>query len=80
MISIAFIKYAGMLFELTRHSDHHLYASKKYQLLRNIEESPVLPTGYPGMIILALLPPLWFKIMNKRVYEIMDLETVKTNQ
>lgn len=55
------------LYELTRHADHHYKASKKYQLLQHIEESPQLPTGYPGSIILALIPPLWFKIMNPRV-------------
>ncbi len=54
------------LFELTRHSDHHLYASKKYQLLESVEGGPVLPTGYPGMIILALIPPLWKKVMDPR--------------
>jgi len=26
-----------------------------------------MPTGYPGMIILSLLPPVWFRVMNKRV-------------
>ena len=52
------------LFELSRHSDHHYKASKKYQLLNHHEESPQMPTGYPGMIILALIPPLWFKVMH----------------
>jgi alkane 1-monooxygenase len=52
------------LFELSRHSDHHYKASKKYQLLNHHEESPQMPTGYPGMIMLALVPPLWFKVMH----------------
>lgn len=56
-----------MLFELSRHSDHHYIASRKYQLLRHMDESPQMPTGYPGMILLALTPPLWFKIMNTRI-------------
>jgi alkane 1-monooxygenase len=55
------------LFELSRHSDHHAVASRKYQLLRSFEESPQLPTGYPGMILIALFPPLWFRIMNPLV-------------
>lgn len=59
-----------VLFELSRHSDHHYQASRKYQILRHFKESPQMPTGYPGMIILALFPPLWFKVMNKRVMEI----------
>lgn len=56
-----------MLFELTRHSDHHYYASRKYQLLRHHEASPQLPTGYPGSMLLAMVPPLWFYIMNKKI-------------
>lgn len=56
-----------LLYELTRHSDHHYRASRKYQILRHHEASPQLPTGYPGMMLVALIPPLWFGIMNKKV-------------
>ncbi|MDX1908726.1 MAG: alkane 1-monooxygenase [Bacteroidia bacterium] len=53
-----------LLYELTRHSDHHYLASRKYQVLRHFDESPELPGGYPTMILLALVPPLWFAIMH----------------
>jgi alkane 1-monooxygenase len=43
-----------MLFELTRHSDHHYMASRKYQILRHFDQSPQMPTGYPGMMVLSL--------------------------
>ncbi|WP_074409871.1 MULTISPECIES: alkane 1-monooxygenase [Aquimarina] len=56
-----------MLYELTRHSDHHHRASKKYQILDHHDKSPQLPFGYPTSMVLSLLPPLWFLIMNKRV-------------
>ena len=56
-----------LLFELSRHSDHHHRASKEYQLLDSHEESPQMFTGYPGMMLLALVPPLWFVVMNKRL-------------
>ncbi|MFT5640162.1 MAG: alkane 1-monooxygenase [Cyclobacteriaceae bacterium] len=56
-----------LLFELSRHSDHHFIASRKYQLLRNMDNSPQMPTGYPGMMLLATIPPLWFFIMNKKI-------------
>ena len=59
-----------MLFELSRHSDHHYLASRKYQVLRHHEHAPQMPTGYPGMMLLSLLPPLWFKVMNRRVKEV----------
>jgi alkane 1-monooxygenase len=56
-----------LLFELTRHSDHHYNSGRKYQILRHFDDAPHMPTGYPGMMIAALIPPLWFKIMNKQV-------------
>ncbi len=56
-----------MLYELTRHSDHHHRASKKYQILDHHNQSPQLPFGYPTSMVLSLLPPIWFLIMNKRV-------------
>lgn len=56
-----------MLFELSRHSDHHYLASRKYQILRHHDDAPQLPTGYPGSMILSLVPPLWFYVMNKKI-------------
>ena len=56
-----------MLFELSRHSDHHYLASRKYQLLRHHDNSPQMPTGYPGMMLLSLFPPAWFYVMNKKI-------------
>jgi alkane 1-monooxygenase len=55
------------LYELTRHSDHHYKATRKYQILRHFDESPQLPLGYPGSMLLALVPPLWFSLMDKEV-------------
>ena len=62
-----------MLFELSRHSDHHYLASRKYQILRHHQNSPQMPTGYPGMMILSLIPPLWFQVMNKRIKQLQQL-------
>jgi len=56
-----------MMFNLSRHSDHHYNGSIKYQSLKYIPDTPQMPTGYPGMFILAFIPPLWFYIMNKRL-------------
>jgi alkane 1-monooxygenase len=61
-----------ILFELSRHSDHHYNASRKYQILRHFDESPQLPAGYPGMMLLSLIPPLWFFVMNKRVRNLIE--------
>ncbi len=55
------------LFHLQRHSDHHTYAKRRYQVLRHFDDSPQLPNGYAGMIVLALLPPLWRAVMDPKV-------------
>lgn len=55
------------LFHLQRHSDHHAYAKRRYQVLRHHDVAPQLPAGYAAMVVLALVPPLWMRIMNPRV-------------
>lgn len=56
------------LFKLQRHADHHVHPVRRYQTLRSFKESPQLPTGYPGMVVLALVPPLWRKVMHPRLH------------
>lgn len=60
-----------VLYELTRHSDHHFKSSKKYQVLESLENCPHLPYGYPTSILLSLVPPVWFSIMNPLVKNYM---------
>jgi len=55
------------LVHLQRHADHHLNPMRPYAALQPQDESPKLPMGYPGMVPLAFLPPLWFAVMNPRV-------------
>lgn len=55
------------LFELTRHSDHHWEPSKHYQLLDSMPKASQLPAGYPAMMLLSLVPPMWFRVMNPRL-------------
>ncbi len=56
-----------LLYHLQRHSDHHANPTRSYQTLRNFDELPRLPSGYAAMILVAYLPPLWFRMMNPRV-------------
>lgn len=56
-----------LLYELTRHSDHHYKATRKYQILRHLDESPQLPYGYPASMLISLVPPLWFRLMDGEV-------------
>jgi len=55
------------LFQLQRHSDHHAFAARRYQVLRHHEQSPQLPFGYATMFVIAMIPPLWMAIMNPKV-------------
>lgn len=56
-----------LLYQLQRHSDHHAWPARRYQSLRHFEDAPQLPTGYLGMFLLALVPPLWRRVMDPRV-------------
>lgn len=56
-----------ILYELTRHSDHHFKSQKKYQILEYHDVSPQMPYGYPTSMVLSFFPPLWFAVMNKRI-------------
>ncbi len=56
-----------VLFHLQRHSDHHANPSRRYQALRSFPDLPSLPSGYFGMFVIAMLPPLWFRVMDPRL-------------
>ncbi|CDW81200.1 fatty acid desaturase family protein [Stylonychia lemnae] len=53
-----------LLFKLQRHSDHHANVYKPYQILNSYPESPMLPYGYSVSLILALIPPVWFRVLD----------------
>ncbi len=57
----------ALLFQLQRHSDHHETPRRRYAALLHHDASPQLPGGYAAMFVLALLPPLWFRIIDPRV-------------
>jgi len=68
-----------LLYHLQRHSDHHANPTRRYQTLRDFKESPVLPTGYAGMIVLTWVPAIWRAIMDKRVYAHFDGDMSQAN-
>lgn len=57
------------LFHLQRHSDHHAHPLRRYQTLRHADEAPQLPSGYATMMLIAMVPPLWRHVMDRRVIE-----------
>jgi alkane 1-monooxygenase len=68
-----------LLYHLQRHSDHHANPTRRYQALRHMDEAPQLPTGYAGMIVLAWVPPLWRRVMDRRLLEHFDGDVGRAN-
>jgi hypothetical protein len=66
------------LLRLQRHTDHHMHAYKPFYRLENVEGAPRLPADYSIMYLLALVPPLWFCVMNPRVHLYRLLSEVGT--
>ncbi|MDH4114193.1 MAG: alkane 1-monooxygenase [Burkholderiaceae bacterium] len=56
-----------VLFNLQLHSDHHAHMNRPFEDLRTVPDAPQLPAGYPAMVLLALVPPLWFSVMDRRL-------------
>jgi alkane 1-monooxygenase len=68
-----------LLYHLQRHSDHHANPTRRYQTLRDFKESPVLPTGYAGMIVLTWVPAIWRAVMDRRVLAYLDGDISQAN-
>ncbi|MFN4057053.1 MAG: alkane 1-monooxygenase [Roseinatronobacter sp.] len=60
-----------MMVNASRHSDHHANPGRVYPALRLTDDMPRLPYSLPAMGIVALIPPLWFKLMDKRVDKVL---------
>ncbi|MCG8150467.1 alkane 1-monooxygenase, partial [Pimelobacter simplex] len=52
---------------------------RRYQTLRDFKDAPVLPTGYTGMIVVALFPPVFRALMDKRVVAHYDGDLRRAN-
>jgi alkane 1-monooxygenase len=68
-----------LLYQLQRHSDHHANPLRRYQTLRHFEESPQLPSGYGSMIVVALFPPVWRALMDRKVLAHYDGDVTLAN-
>lgn len=68
-----------MTFHLQRHSDHHANPMRPYQSLRDFDDLPRLPNGYPGMFVLAAIPPLWFRTMDPKALAWADGDRTRLN-
>jgi len=56
-----------LVFQLQRHADHHSHPTRSFSRLQTATDAPKLPVGYPLLIGIAMVPPLWWTIMNPRV-------------
>jgi alkane 1-monooxygenase len=56
-----------LLVDLSRHADHHFYASKPYHTLQTYDNAPELPGGYAALLVPALIPPLWKALVHPRL-------------
>lgn len=68
-----------LLYHLQRHSDHHANPTRRYQALRHVDEAPQLPTGYAGMILLAWFPPVWRRVMDRRLLDHYGGDVTRAN-
>ena len=59
------------LFNMGNHSDHHRRPTASYEELTPTAGAAELPTGYAGAILMALVPPLWRRVMDERAAEHM---------
>ncbi|MDC0662668.1 alkane 1-monooxygenase [Marinobacter sp. SS21] len=57
------------MFNLTRHSHHHAQGEVPYQDLKPFPEAPMMISGYLTTIVIAMIPPLWHKLMTPKVLE-----------
>jgi alkane 1-monooxygenase len=72
---------------LQRHSDHHAHPTRAYQVLRDYDDAPALPSGYPLCMAMSMIPPLWFAVMDQKVVRwaegdmtLVNMDTEKRNE
>lgn len=69
-----------VLFRIQRHSDHHAHSFRPYQILRRFDEAPTLPFEYLHSLVICMVPPVWFYIVNPRVEALKDFQMGKENK
>lgn len=67
------------LLHLQRHSDHHAWPTRPYQILRHFDDAPEMPNGYFGMFVLSYFPPLWFRVMNPHLVRAVRRDPGRVN-
>ena len=68
-----------LFFNLQRHSDHHTNAQKPFQTLGDVDDAPELPSGYPGVFALMLVPPLWYAVIHPILWHAIEGDETRLN-
>lgn len=58
---------SALMLNAPRHADHHRRPGRAYPALELPEGGRRLPYSLPFMCMLALVPPLWFRVMDRRL-------------
>ncbi|MEM8593244.1 MAG: alkane 1-monooxygenase [Pseudomonadota bacterium] len=69
----------ALTLQLQRHSDHHANATRPYQILRDYDDAPQLPAGYPFLEFVCVFPPLWRRLMDRRLLSYVGYDMNKVN-
>lgn len=65
-------------FRLQRHSDHHAHSFRPYQILRRMDDAPYHMFNYLEVMILCLIPPVWFRVTDPRVKAVREAQAGST--
>lgn len=55
------------MFNLSRHSHHHAQGAVPFQKLKPMPEAPTMINGYMATMLLTLIPPLWYRLMQPKL-------------
>ncbi len=60
----------ALLINLQRHSDHHAHGGCAFGALNSHPEAPQLPASYAAMLLAALIPRLYRRLIHPRLARI----------
>jgi alkane 1-monooxygenase len=66
-----------LTFNNTYHGDHHARPGVPYYQLHAMAGVPRLPASYFTMFCVALIPPLWFRVMDRRLDTIAETDLTR---
>ena len=70
----------ALLIQLPRHADHHVNPTRPFPALQRSAEAPQLPFGYATAVIIALLPPVWHSVVDRRLQAHLQLRQSLTDR